>query len=103
MPNIELDSSDIMKAIWNNKVIAESDETVVVEGNHYFPINSIKKEYYHKTETNTTCFWKGKANYYSITVDDKTNEDCAWYYDTPLEKAENIKGMVAFWKGVQVN
>ena len=62
-----------MKAVWNNKVVAESNETIAVEGNHYFPINAIKKEYYHKTETSTTCCWKGKANYYSITVNGETN------------------------------
>ena len=72
-----------MKAIWNDTVIAESDDTVVVEGNHYFPSKSIKNEYFHKTETSTMCPWKGMASYYSVTVNGKTNTDCAWYYPVP--------------------
>ena len=91
-----------MKAIWNNTVIAESDDTVVVEGNHYFPPDSIKSEYFHKTETNTSCPWKGMASYYSVTVNGKTNADCAWYYPIPSKEAEKLKDRVAFWNGVQV-
>jgi len=91
-----------MKAIWNDTVIAESDDTVVVEGNHYFPSNSIKNEYFHKTETSTSCPWKGMASYYSVTVNGKTNTDCAWYYPVPSKEAENLKDRVAFWNGVQV-
>ena len=72
-----------MKAVWNDTVIAESDDTVVVEGNHYFPSSSIKNEYFHKTETSTSCPWKGVASYYSVTVNGKTNTDCAWYYPVP--------------------
>ena len=91
-----------MKAVWNYTVIAESDETVVVEGNHYFPSNSIKNEYFHNTETSTSCPWKGMASYYSVTVNGKTNTDCAWYYPLPSKEAEKIKNMVSFWNGVQV-
>lgn len=91
-----------MKATWNNTVIAESDETVVVEGNHYFPVDSIKKEYFKETDMTSFCGWKGKANYYSVTVNGKTNKDCAWYYSEPNDAAKKIKGMVAFWNGVQV-
>ena len=91
-----------MKAIWNDTVIAESDDTVLVEGNHYFPSKSIKNEYFHKTETNTMCPWKGMASYYSVTVNGKTNTDCAWYYPVPSKEAEKIKDRIAFWNGVQV-
>ena len=91
-----------MKAVWNDTVIADSDYTVVVEGNHYFPSNSIKNEYFHKTETSTSCPWKGVASYYSVTVNGKTNTDCAWYYPVPSKEAEKIKDRVAFWNGVQV-
>ena len=91
-----------MKAILNDTIIAESDDTVVVEGNHYFPYNSIKNEYFHKTETSTSCPWKGMASYYSVTVNGKTNTDCAWYYPLPSKEAEKIKDMIAFWNGVQV-
>ena len=91
-----------MKAIWNDKVIAESDDTVVVEGTHYFPQNSIKNEFFSKTETSTSCPWKGMASYYSVTVNGKTNIDCAWYYPVPSKEAEKIKGMIAFCFVVQV-
>ena len=91
-----------MKAVWNDTVIAESDDTVVVEGNHYFPTDSIKSEYFHKTETSTSCPWKGMASYYSVTVNGKTNTDCAWYYPVPSKEAEKLKDRVAFWNGVQV-
>jgi uncharacterized protein (DUF427 family) len=91
-----------MKAVWNDTIIAESDDTVVVEGNHYFPSNSIKTEFFNKTETSTLCPWKGMASYYSITVNGKTNTDCAWYYPVPSKEAEKLKDRVAFWNGVQV-
>lgn len=91
-----------MKAIWNNQVIAESDDTVVVEGNHYFPSNSIKKEYFKETATNSVCPWKGQASYYSVVVDGDENKDAAWYYPQASELAKNIEGYVAFWKGVKV-
>lgn len=91
-----------MKAIWNDVVIAESDNTVVVEGNHYFPFDSIKKEYFEKTDFTSFCGWKGMAHYYSVTVNEKTNKDCAWYYAEPNDAAKKIQGMIAFWNGVQV-
>ena len=91
-----------MKAVWNDQVIAESDDTVVVEGNHYFPATSIKSEFFSKTETTTSCPWKGMASYYSVTVNGKTNTDCAWYYPIPSKEAEKLKDRVAFWNGVQV-
>ena len=90
------------KAVWNDVVLAESDETVVVEGNHYFPPDSVKKEYLQETDSHTTCFWKGLASYYSIEVDGKTNDNAAWYYPEPSDAAQNIKDYVAFWKGVRV-
>lgn len=91
-----------MKAIWNNTVIAESDQTVVVENNHYFPANSIKQQYFKPSDTHTTCAWKGKASYYSLEVDGKENKDAAWYYPEVSELAKPIKGHVAFWKGVTI-
>lgn len=91
-----------MKAIWNGQVIAESNDTVVVEGNHYFPKNSIKEEYYKSSEHTTHCFWKGEASYYTLDVNGEQNEDAAWFYPTPSDAAMNIKDYVAFWKGVEV-
>ena len=91
-----------MKAIWNGAVIAESNKTVVVEGNHYFPADSIKKEYFAPTETHTVCGWKGTASYYNVIVDGETNKDAAWYYPDTKSDAKNIEGYIAFWKGVQV-
>lgn len=91
-----------MKAIWNGQVIAESNDTIVIEGNHYFPSESIKKEFYQPSNTNTVCPWKGTASYYSLTVDGKENKDAAWYYPETSELAKNIKDRVAFWKGVEV-
>ncbi len=91
-----------MKATWNGEVIAESNETVVVEGNHYFPPNSIKKEFYKEAETHTVCPWKGTASYYTLSVNGVENKDAAWYYPETSELAKNIKGYVAFWKGVEV-
>ncbi len=91
-----------MKAIWNGEVIAESNETVVVEGNHYFPHDSIKKEYYKESNTHTTCPWKGLASYYSLEVNGSENTDAAWYYPETSELAKGIKNHVAFWKGVQI-
>ena len=91
-----------MKAIWNNTVIAESDNTVVIENNHYFPAESIKKEFFRSSNTHTTCPWKGQASYYTLEVDGKENPDAAWYYPEPSELAKGIKDSVAFWKGVEV-
>ena len=91
-----------MKAIWNNIVIAESDDTVVVENNHYFPPESVNFDYFTPSDHKTTCSWKGEAHYYDITVSGQTNQEAAWYYPEPLEKAEPIKGYVAFWRGVDI-
>ena len=91
-----------MKAIWNNKVIAESDDTVVIEGNRYFPAESIKKEYFKESSTNTVCPWKGTASYYTLGINGEENVDAAWYYPQPSDLAKNIKDYVAFWKGVEV-
>lgn len=90
------------KAVWNGTVIAESTRTEVVEGNHYFPADSIKKEYFQESNTHTTCPWKGIASYYNIAIDGQVNKDAAWYYPSAKEKAKNIEGYVAFWKGVKV-
>lgn len=90
------------KAVWNGTVIAESDRTEVVEGNHYFPADSIKKEYFQESNTHTTCPWKGIASYYNVAVDGQVNKDAAWYYPSAKEKAKNIEGYVAFWRGVKV-
>jgi uncharacterized protein (DUF427 family) len=91
-----------MKAVWNNEIIAESNDTVVVEGNHYFPESAVKKEYLQPSDTHTICPWKGTASYYNLMVDGKENKDAVWYYPEPKEAAKQIKGRVAFWKGVEV-
>jgi uncharacterized protein (DUF427 family) len=91
-----------MKAIWNGKTVAESDDTVIVEGNHYFPAESIHPEYFEDSQTHTTCGWKGIASYKSLSADGKTNPDAAWYYPDPKPAAANIAGRFAFWKGVEV-
>jgi uncharacterized protein (DUF427 family) len=91
-----------MKASWNGVVIAESDDTVVVEGNHYFPESSLKREYITFSNTHTTCAWKGEASYYSLLVDGAMNADAVWYYPNPKPEAQQVKGRVAFWKGVKV-
>lgn len=90
------------KAIWNGAVLAESDKTEIVEGNHYFPPDSIRRHYFKETETHTNCPWKGVASYYALEVDGQVNKDAAWYYPSPKEAAANIKDYVAFWKGVKV-
>lgn len=91
-----------MKAIWNNEILAESDDTIVVENNHYFPPTSVNCQFLEGSSTHTTCNWKGIASYYTITVDDKQNEDAAWCYPEPKDKARNIKDYIAFWRGVEV-
>jgi uncharacterized protein (DUF427 family) len=91
-----------MKAIWNDVVVAESDRCEVVDGNQYFPIDSIESEYFKPSNTHTTCGWKGVASYYTLDVNGKTNPDAAWYYPEAKEAAKNIRGYVAFWKGVQI-
>jgi uncharacterized protein (DUF427 family) len=90
------------KAIWNNRVIAESAATEIVEGNHYFPKDSLHQEYFRDSGTQSVCPWKGTASYYSVVVDGKENRDAAWYYPTPKPAAAQITGRVAFWKGVKV-
>jgi uncharacterized protein (DUF427 family) len=91
-----------MRAIWNEKVIAESDDTIVVEGNHYFPADSVNQAFFKNSDTHTVCPWKGTASYYSIEVEGKKNEDAAWYYPQTKDAAKEIEGRVAFWKGVEV-
>lgn len=92
----------IMKAIWNGQIIAESDDTIVIEGNHYFPENAIKKEFFEPSEKHTVCPWKGTASYYDVVAGGETNKDAAWFYPDAKPEAENIKNYVAFWKGVEV-
>ena len=91
-----------MKASWNGHVIAESDDTVVVEGNHYFPVSSLNREYVLESNHRSSCPWKGQARYYSLLVDGDLNPDAVWYYPEPKEGAEMVRDRVAFWKGVQV-
>ncbi|HLN83609.1 MAG TPA: DUF427 domain-containing protein [Candidatus Binatia bacterium] len=92
-----------MKAIWENTLLAESDKTIVVEGNHYFPSNSIKQEFFKPSDTHSTCPWKGLASYYNVQVGEKVNLDAAWCYPEPKEAAKSIKDHVAFWRGVKVS
>ena len=92
-----------MKAVWNGVVIAESDHTVVVEGNHYFPADSVKREFLRESDTHTTCPWKGIASYYTLEVGGEENRDAVWYYPEPSEAAKEIKDRVAFWRGVEVS
>lgn len=91
-----------MKATWRGKVIAESNETVVIEGNQYFPPDSIDREQVRESSTHTACPWKGQASYYDVIVDGDSNKDAAWFYPEPKDAAKEIKGYVAFWKGVTV-
>jgi len=91
-----------MKAIWKGQVIAESDDTIVIEGNHYFPPNDIKKEFFVNSEAHTSCPWKGLASYYTIKVNGNENPDAAWYYPEASDLAKQIEGYVAFWKGVKI-
>ena len=91
-----------MKAIWNNEVLANSNETIVVEGNHYFPPASLKLQFFKKSEKHTVCSWKGTASYFDVEVGGQSNKDAAWYYPEPRSAANNIAGFIAFWKGVQV-
>jgi uncharacterized protein (DUF427 family) len=91
-----------MRAVWKNTVVAESDDIVVVEGSHYFPRDSVRREYLQESSTQTTCGWKGVASYYNVVVDGEINTDAAWYYPEPKEAASEITDRVAFWKGVDV-
>jgi uncharacterized protein (DUF427 family) len=91
-----------MRAVWNGQVIAESDATRVVEGNHYFPPDSVRRDRLRPSATHTTCPWKGLASYYDVVVDGRENRDAAWFYPDPKPAAEEIRGYVAFWRGVEV-
>ncbi len=90
------------RAVWNDVVLAESDETEIVEGNHYFPPGALKREYFRQSDAHTACGWKGVASYYDVVVGDDVNEGAAWYYPDPKPEAAQLKGYVAFWKGVNV-
>jgi uncharacterized protein (DUF427 family) len=92
-----------MKATWHGATLAESDNTVIVEGNHYFPSDSINKEFFTASEIHSTCPWKGEASYYDVVVNGDVNKGAAWYYPEPKDAAKNIEGHVAFWKGVEIN
>ena len=92
-----------MRAMWHDTILAESDDTLEVEGNHYFPQNSLRYQYFFPSTYQTTCPWKGKANYMHIKVDGDVNSDAAWYYPTPLPDATHITDRVAFWRGVVVS
>lgn len=91
-----------MKAIWNGQILAESDNTVIVEGNHYFPKDSMNPKFFVPSDTHTVCQWKGTASYYTLEVNGQLNPDAAWFYPNPSNLAEGIKDHVAFWKGVEV-
>ncbi|MGE5218963.1 MAG: DUF427 domain-containing protein [Chloroflexota bacterium] len=91
-----------MKAIWRDAVLAESDQTIQVEGNHYFPPNSLNQVHFRPSDKHTTCPWKGIASYYHVQVGDELNQDAAWYYPEPKDAAQRIKNYVAFWRGVTV-
>lgn len=92
----------MIKAIWNGKIVAEAAETQLVEGNHYFPAESLRKEYLQPSDHRSVCPWKGTASYYTLLVDGRTNTNAAWYYADPKPAAQQIAGRVAFWKGVQI-
>jgi uncharacterized protein (DUF427 family) len=92
----------MVKAIWNDTIIAESDDTVVVEGNHYFPPESVQANYLRASNLTTECGWKGTAHYYDLVVAGRENPGAAWYYPRPKDAAREIQGRIAFWKGVQV-
>ena len=91
-----------MKATWKNTLIAESDDTVLVEGNHYFPESALRREFIAFSNHKTSCPWKGQASYYSLLVNGELNTDAAWYYADPKPEAEMVRGRVAFWKGVKI-
>jgi uncharacterized protein (DUF427 family) len=92
-----------VRAIWNGEIIAESDDTVVVEGNHYFPVDAVRQEYLARSDNHTVCPWKGTASYYTLQVGGATNKDAAWYYPKPLAAAKSITDRIAFWRGVEVD
>lgn len=93
---------DAMKAIWNNEVLADSSQTIVVEGNHYFPSSSLNMQFFKQSEKHTVCSWKGTASYYNLEVNGQSNPDAAWFYPEPKSAANNIAGCIAFWRGVEV-
>jgi len=97
-----LPKEDAVKAVWNETVIAESDDTVIVEGNHYFPRDSIKTEYFRNSDMTSRCSWKGEAEYFDVVIDGEVRADAAFHYDHPKEAAQQIEGRVAFWKGIIV-
>ena len=90
------------QAKWQGALLADSDNTIVIEGNHYFPPDSLDRQYFQNSSTHTFCSWKGEASYYTIKVGDQTNQDAAWYYPATKEAAKEIKDYVAFWKGVEI-
>ena len=90
------------RAVWNGAVIADSNRCIVVEDNQYFPVDAVKREFLRDSATHTVCSWKGTASYYDVVVNGQTNKDAAWYYPEPKPAADNIKGYIAFWKGVEV-
>lgn len=92
-----------MQAIWKDTVLAQSDDTVVIEGNHYFPADALRREHFRPTEHQSVCPWKGTASYYDVIVGDDVNANAAWYYPTPKEAASETKDRVAFWRGVEVS
>ena len=92
-----------MKAVWNGVLLAESDNTIIIENNHYFPPASVKLEFFTASETKSHCPWKGDASYFTIKVNENTNIDAAWYYPAPMDAAAEIKDYVAFWKGIEVS
>lgn len=91
-----------MQAIWNGEILADSNDTVVVENNHYFPLSALQMDFFKPSDKHTSCPWKGTASYYDIEVNGKSNKDAAWFYPAPKSAASNITGYVAFWKGVEV-
>ena len=91
----------MVKAIWKDVVVAQSNDCEIIERNYYFPPDSIKQEYFKKSDTHSICFWKGRASYYNIEIDGEVNQDAAWYYPSPKDAAKNIKNYIAFWKGVE--
>jgi uncharacterized protein (DUF427 family) len=99
---LNLQQGDEMRAIWNNEVLANSSETIVVEGNHYFPPASLNRQFFKESDKHTVCSWKGTASYYDLDVNGQSNLGAAWYYPEPKSSANNIAGYIAFWKGVEV-
>ncbi len=101
-PSSEKSVTKRYRATWNDAVVADSADTVVVEGNQYFPLSDVRQEYLRPSESHTTCHWKGEASYYDVVVGDRINQDAAWYYPNPSPAADRVKGRVAFWRGVKV-